>query len=83
MTFSRHAPRKRFGQHWLKDGPVLEHILLAADIKTGDRVLEIGPGRGSLTEKLLKSLDYPLAAPSANIYTQISPVSKKDVKDEF
>ena len=35
------------------------------------------------TRKLLKSLIYPLAAPSANISTQISPVSKKDVKDEF
>ena len=28
-------------------------------------------------------MSYPLAAPSANIYTQLSPVSKKDVKDEF
>ena len=36
-----------------------------------------------ITKRLLKSLNYPLAAPSANIYTQISPVSKKDVKDEF
>ncbi len=36
-----------------------------------------------VTRKLLRSLNYPLAAPSANIYTQISPVSKKDVKDEF
>ena len=28
-------------------------------------------------------LKYPLAAPSANISTKISPISKKDVKDEF
>ena len=28
-------------------------------------------------------MNYPLAAPSANISTKISPVSKKDVKDEF
>ena len=32
---------------------------------------------------LLKKLNYPLAAPSANISTRISPVSKKDVVDEF
>ena len=32
---------------------------------------------------LLSSLDYPLAAPSANIYTQLSPISKRDVKEEF
>ena len=31
----------------------------------------------------MKSLNYPLAAPSANISTKISPVSKEDVKEEF
>ena len=55
MSFSSHAPRKRFGQHWLKDASVLEEIVKAADLETTDRVLEIGPGRGVLTEKLLKS----------------------------
>jgi L-threonylcarbamoyladenylate synthase len=32
---------------------------------------------------LLKQLDYPLAAPSANITTKVSAVSAKDVKEEF
>ena len=32
---------------------------------------------------LLKKLNYPLAAPSANISTKISAVSPEDVKDEF
>ena len=36
-----------------------------------------------LAIKLLKILKYPLAAPSANISTKISPVTKEDVKDEF
>ena len=36
-----------------------------------------------LTRKLLKKINYPLAAPSANISTSISPVSKQDVVDEF
>ena len=36
-----------------------------------------------LTRKLLKNLKYPLAAPSANISTKISPISKQDVIDEF
>ena len=36
-----------------------------------------------LTIKLLKKINYPLAAPSANISTSISPVSKQDVVDEF
>ena len=37
----------------------------------------------SLTRKLLKKINYPLAAPSANISKSISPVSKEDVFDEF
>ncbi len=36
-----------------------------------------------IARQLLKKLNYPLAAPSANISTKISPVSKKDVKEEF
>ena len=36
-----------------------------------------------LARKLLKKLDYPLAAPSANISSKISPISKEDVIDEF
>ncbi len=36
-----------------------------------------------LTRKLLKILKYPLAAPSANLSSKISPVSKDDVIDEF
>ena len=35
------------------------------------------------TRHLLKLLKYPLAAPSANISTKISPVSREDVIDEF
>ena len=36
-----------------------------------------------ITQKLLKILNYPLAAPSANISTKISPVSASDVREEF
>ena len=36
-----------------------------------------------LLKKLIKNLNYPLAAPSANISTNISAVSLEDVKDEF
>ena len=36
-----------------------------------------------LFKKLLKSLDYPLAAPSANISTRLSSVKATDVIDEF
>lgn len=36
-----------------------------------------------LFKKLLKKLDYPLAAPSANISNKLSSVKASDVKDEF
>lgn len=52
MTFSA-RPRKRFGQHWLKSGRVLSKIIEAAALREGDRVLEIGPGTGILTQRLL------------------------------
>ena len=55
MAFSGHTTRKRFAQHWLKDKTVLERIVSAAELKSTDRVLEIGPGKGVLTERLLNS----------------------------
>ncbi len=62
MTFAAHRARKRFGQHWLTDAAVLDRILAAAELGPGDRVLEVGPGRGALTQRLLES---PAAAVAA------------------
>jgi 16S rRNA (adenine1518-N6/adenine1519-N6)-dimethyltransferase len=45
-------PRKRFGQHFLHDQGVLQGMADAIRLKTGDRVLEIGPGQGALTDYL-------------------------------
>ncbi|MCG9884003.1 MAG: 16S rRNA (adenine(1518)-N(6)/adenine(1519)-N(6))-dimethyltransferase RsmA [Cyanobacteria bacterium] len=45
--------RKRFGQHWLQSDKALDRIVAASNLAPGDRVLEIGPGRGALTERLL------------------------------
>lgn len=45
--------RKRFGQHWLQSEKVLQKILTAAAIAPTDRILEIGPGTGILTESLV------------------------------
>jgi 16S rRNA (adenine1518-N6/adenine1519-N6)-dimethyltransferase len=46
-------PRKQFAQHWLKSDKALNHIVQAADITKRDRILEIGPGTGILTRRLL------------------------------
>lgn len=45
-------PRKRFGQHFLHDQGVLQGMADAIRLKTGDRVMEIGPGQGALTDYL-------------------------------
>jgi 16S rRNA (adenine1518-N6/adenine1519-N6)-dimethyltransferase len=55
MAFAGHRARKRFGQHWLIDPKVLDAIVAAAEIQPQDRVLEVGPGRGALTARLLAS----------------------------
>jgi 16S rRNA (adenine1518-N6/adenine1519-N6)-dimethyltransferase len=62
MTFAGHQARKRFGQHWLTDPQVLDQIVAAAELQPGERVLEIGPGRGALTERLLASPAATLVA---------------------
>ncbi len=56
---------------------------ISKNVTNGKNTLAVRFPKNSVTRNLLSSLKYPLAAPSANIYTQISPVSKKDVKEEF
>lgn len=46
-------PRKRFGQHFLRDAQVLRRIVAAIAPRPGQRLVEIGPGRGALTDLLL------------------------------
>jgi len=53
MSFHGPRPRKRLGQHWLRDQRVLRRIVAAAQVHPEDRLLEIGPGRGALTDHLL------------------------------
>ncbi|AMV72396.1 16S rRNA (adenine(1518)-N(6)/adenine(1519)-N(6)) -dimethyltransferase RsmA [Desulfuromonas carbonis] len=49
----QYRPKKRFGQNFLRDSAVVAKILGAARIEAGDRILEIGPGLGALTDQLL------------------------------
>jgi len=48
--------RKRFGQHFLTDEQVLDAIVRSIAPRAADRMLEIGPGRGALTELLCAEL---------------------------
>ena len=59
MTRERfeHRARKRFGQHFLHDRSVIARIVAAINVRAGDRVVEIGPGKGALTRALLEVTD--------------------------
>jgi 16S rRNA (adenine1518-N6/adenine1519-N6)-dimethyltransferase len=45
--------RKRFGQHFLHDPAVIARIVDVVGLRPGDAAVEIGPGRGALTARLL------------------------------
>jgi 16S rRNA (adenine1518-N6/adenine1519-N6)-dimethyltransferase len=50
---SPHHARKRFGQHFLTDGAIVDAIVDAIDPRPGQPLIEIGPGLGALTGPLL------------------------------
>ena len=64
-----HLPKKKLGQNFLIDGNIVEKSLQLADLPASGDVVEIGPGLGTLTRKLLDSgqtvhsveIDYRLA----------------------
>ena len=47
-------PKKSLGQNFLVDENILNLIVNLGDISSNDTVLEVGPGTGNLTEKILK-----------------------------
>ncbi len=51
----------KLGQNFLRDNEVLEKIIASANLKSDDFVIEIGPGEGALTEKLIKNVGKVLA----------------------
>jgi len=53
LPSSSHRPRKRFGQHFLHEQHVVERIVDAIHPEKNDFLVEIGPGEGVLTRKLL------------------------------
>ncbi|HEY9600481.1 MAG TPA: 16S rRNA (adenine(1518)-N(6)/adenine(1519)-N(6))-dimethyltransferase RsmA [Allocoleopsis sp.] len=53
--------RKQFAQHWLRSEQALDSIVAAADLQPSDRILEIGPGTGILTRRLLSAVQALLA----------------------
>ena len=54
-------PEAGFGQNFLCDEEIISGIIASAGIRPGDKVLEIGPGIGALTESL-SQMDIDLTA---------------------
>lgn len=52
-SVTHHRARKRFGQNFLRDTGVIGRIVGAIGPRPDDRLVEIGPGQGALTEPLL------------------------------
>ena len=48
-------PSRALGQHFLADPNLAQKIVRLADVEPGDRVVEIGPGVGSLTVALAEA----------------------------
>lgn len=49
----KHSPKKRFGQHFLTDGAIVEAIVALIDPRPGEALIEIGPGLGAMTDPLV------------------------------
>ena len=50
-----HLPKKKLGQNFLIDGNIVDKSIQLADLPPSGNVVEIGPGLGTLTRKLLES----------------------------
>jgi 16S rRNA (adenine1518-N6/adenine1519-N6)-dimethyltransferase len=52
----KHIARKRFGQHFLADGAIIDAIVHAISPQAGQHMVEIGPGLAALTQPLVERL---------------------------
>ena len=48
-----HKARKRFGQNFLTDQHIINRIVTSINAKASDRLVEIGPGQGAITQQLI------------------------------
>ena len=85
------VPKKSKGQNFLIDGRVADRHIAFADIEPGDRILEVGPGLGILTERLLETgcettaieLDVKLAEYVRNTFPDVNLVEGDAMKIPF
>jgi 16S rRNA (adenine1518-N6/adenine1519-N6)-dimethyltransferase len=86
----KHIARKRFGQHFLSDRSIIDSIVRAIAPKSGEPMVEIGPGLAALTQPLVErvghltviELDRDLAA-RLRQHPQLTVVESDVLKVDF
>lgn len=76
--FKHKDMRQKLGQHFLKNKEVLEKEVAALELKNGETVVEIGSGRGALTNEL-GILNYELRI----VGIEKDPKLVEDLKSNF
>ncbi len=75
--------KKSLGQHFLKSEPALENMVKSAKIKPGETVLEIGPGHGALSQKLLSAKAKVIAVEKdRNLIPILEEKFKSEIEDK-
>jgi 16S rRNA (adenine1518-N6/adenine1519-N6)-dimethyltransferase len=74
-------PSKGLGQNFLIDKKILEKIITAADIKSTDTILEVGPGIGTLTQALAEKAGRVVAIEKDETMIEILKETVKDFKN--
>ena len=79
----KHKAKKSLGQNFLKSNLALKKIIEAGEISSNDIVLEIGPGKGILTEKLLEKTKLIIAVEKdRNLFQFLQEKFSKEIKNK-
>jgi len=75
--------KKSLGQNFLKSESILQKIVEAGEVSKNDTVLEIGPGKGSLTKKLLEYAGQVVAIEKdKNLFEFLKEKFSKEIKNK-
>ena len=75
MVNKTHSFRKNWGQNFLADPNLLKRITRTVDPRPDDLILEIGPGEGVLTERILSKV-------KAMVAVEVDPLLIKYLQDQ-
>jgi len=80
-NFSFHKAKKNLGQNFLKSQEALRTMCSIGDVNDKDIILEIGPGKGALTEKLLEKAKKVIAIEKDNeLFEFLKEKFEKEIK---